>query len=166
MPDQRDLRGMGLLGKLIDGATQISSAARKSGAVIVGEAGTLLTMERQDLSQTPELAGGAEATMHQHIDRLTGIQVQTAIWTIGAGPEAGDGKGDVCGWQAARIDLKIGRVERFTRCTAAEQGQKCGERSASFYDRPRDERVCLQFRSLAPDCASQPIVPADRFGDG
>ena len=109
-------------GELIDNALQISRAAREFGAVIVGEAGTLLTMERQYLGQAAELAGRAKAAMHQNIDRLTGIQTQTPVWVVGAGPEAGNAEGHVCGWQAACIDLEIGRVERLPRSTAAEQG--------------------------------------------
>ena len=146
---------MCLLGELTDGATQISSAARESGAVIVGEAGTLLTMERHYLGQTPELARGAKATMNQDIDRLTGIQTQTPIGIVGAGPEAGNGKGDVCAWQVARIDLEIRRVERFTRGTAAEQGKKCDERGGRPYDVPCDEGL-ITVEKFSSSLASHP----------
>ena len=93
-------------------------------------------MERQDLSQTPELAGGAEATVHQDINRLTGIQTQTAIGIIGARPEARNCEGDVCRWQATRIDLEIGRIPRLMRGAAPKQGKKCDERGKRSHDRP------------------------------
>ena len=88
--------------------------------------------------------------MHQDMDRLAGIQTQTPVWIVGAGPEAGDAESHVWGWLAARIDLKIGRVERYMRGATAEYGEERGEDGARFDDRRHAEKVGLLRLSLVP----------------
>ena len=86
--------------------------------------------------------------MNQNIDRLTGIQPQTAIGIVGAGSEAGNGEGDVRAWQAARIDLKIGPVERFRRGAAGEQRKKCDEHGDMSHDSLLMTKGALQFTDI------------------
>lgn len=65
--------------------------------------------------------------MHQHVDRLAGIQSQAAIRAVGAGPEAGDVEGDV-GWrQAAWLKIEKDGIHCVARSAAAKQADKGDE---------------------------------------
>ncbi len=127
MTDHGYLRDARLLGELSDCAAQRCRAVRERGAVIVSEAGRLLAVEGQYLGQTAELAGGAETAMHQHIHRLGGIKMQTAIRVVGAGPQAGYVETDVRRGQLAWINLEIGRVRRLVRGATANKDEKGDE---------------------------------------
>src|SRR5450830_611081 len=145
---------MGLLRELIDRLAQFQSAAREVGPVIVGEAGTLLTIERQHLGQTPELTGRAKATMYQDMDRLTGIQSQRAVRIVGARPHPGNAQVHVCWRQTARFDLEIGRVNRLTRGAATQQDKKCNERGKLPHDSSCDGWAIYPAKPTYTFCTS------------
>lgn len=132
--DHGDLARAELVGQRADGRGELIGALSEAGPIVIAEAGRLLALKGEDLSQLAKAARRAFAAVHQDGDGLGSVQREGSVRRVGARAKLGKGN---LGVGRKRALIQGSRIEiGGERCAAGKSaGQREGgqgpERGAS-----------------------------------